>query len=364
MMQSFSYSDSVGIDGNLYYILWSEIEKLRRYFGKFCRYEADEAMQATLMHALTHYSEAKGEVSAYIKALARDITKDNGRLIFVDFLEQTLAEDDFDGSNKPKVDTGSISDFSNTVVNNIMIETHKRKEIIELALCFIDKFMLMCEALINRDTTTNYYPDVYVRECIKLSRNCDNFNQICVSIYKQYRERFIKFLSYDLETEDVWRETDFPLISQSMSKRVKLISTKTGYPIQDPDVETFKLVGNLGDKRVIKVGYYDVWEMMCDYVDSPSINVMRFTIEGSYIVRTLGGSVSVVNPDLFNIYDLCRTEILTNVLHDINARCIGIGSENFYLMINKDENIIIPNRMVKGLLIELPTEDITDSILR
>ena len=360
MMKSFSYINSFNIDDSLYYLLWSEIEKLRRYFSKFCGQNTDEAMQATLMHALTHYTEAKGEVSAYIKALARDITKDNGRLIFVDFLEQTLAEDNADDSNKPKVDAGSISDFSGVVVNKLMISSHKRKEIAELALCFIDKFMLMCEAIINRDTTTNYYPDIYIKECIKLSRGCENFNQICVSLYNEYRDKFIEFLSYNTKTQGEWRETDFPLISQSMSKRFKFVCPDTGQVVEDPDIEEFKLVGNLGNKRVLKVYYYDIWEMMCDYVDSPDINVMRFTIDDSYIIRTLGGSITVVNPDLFNIYDLCRTEILSNVLHNLNCRCISIGSENFYLLANGDDEIDIPKRIVKGIPIELKAEDITD----
>lgn len=363
MMQSFSYGDNIGIDGSLYYLLWSEIEKLRRYFSKFCGQNTDEAMQATLMHALTHYTEAKGEVSAYVKALAREITKDNGRLIFVDFLEQTLAEDNED-SNRPKVDTGSISDFSSTVINNIMVSKHKRREVVELALCFIDKFMLMCEALINHDTTTNYYPDIFIKECIKLSRGCENFNQICISIYNDYRDDFIEFLSYDLKTDGVWRETDFPLIMQSMSKRLKLVSPDTGQVVEDPDIDSFRLMGNLGDKRILKVRYCDIWETMCEYVDSPDINLMRFTIDGSYIVRTLGGSVTVINPDLFNIYDLCRTEILSNVLHDLNTRCVGIGSECFYLLANKDGKTVLPKRVVKGLPIELYAEDITDSILR
>lgn len=361
MMQSFSYGYSTDIDGSLYYLLWSEIEKLRRYFSKFCGQNTDEAMQATLMHALTHYTEAKGEVSAYVKSLAREITKDNKKLIFVDFLEQTLA-DDAEDSNKPKVDVGSISDFSNTIVNSIMIESHKRKEIIELALCFIDKFMLMCEALINRDTSTNYYPDIFVKECLRLSRGCENFNQICISIYNEYRDEFVEFLSYDCKTEGVWRETDFPLIAQSMSKRVKLVDSYSGQVVEDPDIEDFKLSGNLGDKRVLKVNYYDIWELMCNYIDTPDINVMRFTIDDSYIVRTLGGSITVVNPDLFNMYDLCRTEILSNVLHDLNARCIGVGSENIYLLANKDGKKEIPKRVVKGIPIELIVEDITDSI--
>lgn len=361
MMKSFSYYDT-SIDGGLYYLLWSEIEKLRRYFSKFCGRNTDEAMQATLMHALTHYTEAKGEISAYIKSLAREITKDNKKLIFVDFLEQTLADDDTEETNRPRVDAGSISDFSSTVINNMMIAGFKRKEITELALCFIDKFMLMCESLINKDTTTNYYPEIFIKECLRLSKGCDCFNQLCISIYNEYKDKFIEFLSYDLKTKGDWRETDYPMIYQSMSKRLRLVSPETGRVVDDPDIEDFRLSGNLGDKRVLRVYYYDVWEIMCDYVDSPDINVMRFTIDDSYIIRTLGGSISVVNPDLFNVYDLCRTEILSNVLHDLNARCIGIGSEYFYLVINKDNKLSIPNRTIKGIQINLVAEDITSFV--
>lgn len=364
MMQSFSYNMNSNIDSSLYYLLWNEIEKLRRYFSKFCGQNTDEAMQATLIHSLTHYSESKGEMAAYIKALARDITKDNRKLIFVDFLEQTLAEDTDEMSNKPSVDTGRVNDFSNSVVNKIMVSDHKRKEVVELALCFIDKFMLMCEALINHDTSTNYYPDIFVKECIKLSRGCENFNQICISIYNEYKDKFIEFLSYDLKTQGVWKETDFPLISQSMSKRVRLVSTDTGQVVEDPDIDDFRVAGNLGEKRVLKVYYYDIWELMCNYIDSQDINLMKFIIDDSYIIRTLGGSITVVNPDLFNIYDLCRTEILSNILHDLNARCIGIGSECFYLIINKEGKTEIPKRVVKGIPIELVAEDVTDTIRR
>lgn len=361
MMHSFAYMNSFTISESLYYLLWNEIEKLRRYFSKFCGQNTDEAMQRTLMHALTHYNESKGEVSAYVKSLAREITKDNGKLIFVDFLEQTLAESDDD--SKPKVDCGSVQDFSVSVINSIMVSEHKRKEVVNLALCYIDKFMLMCESLITRDTSTNYYPEVFVRECIKLSRGCDNFNQICVSIYKEYKNQFIEFLGYNLKDDGKeWRESDFPLIKQSESKRIRLVDPSTKIVVNDPDVENFKVLGNLGDKRLLKIRYYDVWETMCDYVDEDGINVMKFTIDDSFIIRTFGGSITVVNPDLYNVYDLCRTEILSNILHDLNARYVGIGSENFYIITGKSGKKDLPSRVVKGLPIEFKVEDITDLV--
>ena len=51
-------------------------------------------------------------------------------------------------------------------------------------------------------------------------------------------------------------------------------------------------------------------------------------------------------------------EILTNVLNDLAARYISIGSENFYLLVSDDDREI-KNRVVKGIPIELVAEDIT-----
>lgn len=353
MLNSFSYQVDT-LDAGLYYALWCEIEKLRRYFRKFCGNNTDEAMQATLMHSLAHYSESKGEITAYVKKLARDITKTNGRVVFVDFLEQTLSDNTDCGF--AQID----KDFSDSLVTNIYMDEHKRRGVAELALCYLDKFMLLCEAIITRNTATTYYPDVFIKECIRLSDKCDDFNKICVSIYNEHRENIIKFLNCDLGNQGVWRETDFPLISQSMSKRIKMVDPNTGLPVEDPDVDTFTISGKLGDKRVLRINYYSLWDKMCDLVECGT-NVMRFTIDNSYIIRTLGGSMSVVNPDLFNIYDLCRTEILSNILHDLNVRCIGIGSENFYF-ITSDTDVEFQPRVIKGVSIDLKVEDITESL--
>ena len=79
------------------------------------------------------------------------------------------------------------------------------------------------------------------------------------------------------------------------------------------------------------------------------------------MIRTLGGSESIVNTDLFGVYDLLRLEILTNVLRDTNTRVLNIGSSWFYLL-GDEQYMKIPCRVVQGVSIELDFEDITDSV--
>lgn len=362
MLSSFSYNENQ-IDSSLYYQVWNEIRKLGRYFSKFCWSDADEAMQDTLMHCLTHYREGKGDLVPYIKKLARTISRNNNKkMVLVDFLEQTL-EDSSEEESKPKVDVGRFSDFSSTVVNQIMISSYKEKEVIKLALTFIDKFLLLCDSLKNHDTSVNYYPDVFVKECLKLSRGCDNFNQICISVFDRYGDMMTQFLGYDINTKGTWVETDFTLLSSHASKRVTFVNPDTGVVVEDPDVDRCVLKGNIGSKRVLRVDYYDLWELMCDYVDSPDLNALRLTIGDSFVVRTLGGSMSVVNPDLFNIYDLCRSEILTNVLKETYSRVIGVGSQCFYLLApQSEEPYKIEERIIRGIHINLKVDDITEEV--
>jgi hypothetical protein len=92
VLKSYAFMQS-DINIAFYYEIFNEIQKLKWYFYKFAGVNAEEAMQRTLYHTLFHFNSSKGNLSAYIKKLAREITKENSRLILVDFLEQTLSED-------------------------------------------------------------------------------------------------------------------------------------------------------------------------------------------------------------------------------------------------------------------------------
>ncbi len=361
-MKSFSFMPD-GVGGEFFYDVWSEISKLQWYFYKFTGNNADEAMQCTLMHVLSHFDSSKGNLSAYIKKLAREITKDNGRLIFVDFLEQTVHGGQQFGE-VDSLDTGSIEDFSATVVNELDMRRDRMPEIIEIALGFMDKFMILCRALINHDTTTSYYPEAFIKACLKLTRKCPDFNSKCISLYRAYVDEFEWFLSLDDDNVGTWKETDYLLIQQCQSKRIKMVNSKTGADVVNADLEDWYLTGkfNQGGKKVIKVYYYDLWDKICDMIDDTETNEIKFIIGDIYIIRTHGGSLSIVNPDLFNLYDLVRMEILTNLLQVTNGRVLNVGSDNIYLLCNESFKPQDIHRVIKGLEINLQMEDITSTV--
>ena len=91
-----------------FYEAWKEIEKMRYYFYKFAGQNAEEAMENTLMHVLTHFDSSKGYLPDYVRKLARTIEKKNNRLVLVDFLEETVLEDDLE-------DTKDMEDVENNI---------------------------------------------------------------------------------------------------------------------------------------------------------------------------------------------------------------------------------------------------------
>ena len=363
MFKSFSFMPKE-IDIAFYYEVWEEIQALKWYFYKFAGVNADEAMQRTLMHTLMHFQSERGNLSAYVKILAIESTKDNSKLVLVDFLEQTLASDDEEMT--PTVDVGRVNDFSSDVIEEMELSVSRRTDVVNLALEFMDKFITLCEALIRHDTSTKYYPEVFIKQCLKINDKCTNFNRLCLDLYMEYSDDFQWFLDLVNESSDVWKESDFLLISNNKSKRVKMINPDTGLEVEDADNEDWQIVGKLGEgdqkKHILRVHYEDVWEMMCDLVDSTETNEMKFIIDNSYIIRTFGGSTSVLNTDLYNEYDLIRNEILTNILLDTNGRILNVGSENIYLLCNAGYQIRRNKRTVCGHTFEFKYEDITDTI--
>ena len=356
MLRSFAFIQK-DVSPDFYYDVWQEIQKWRYYFYKFAGVNAEEAMHLTLIHTLTHFDRS-GNLPAYIKKLAREIAKDNSKIIPVDFMEQTLADSKDYSDEQPsvKVDTGRVPSFENEVVNRLS-ESRNKADIQMLALEFLDKFVLLCNSLRNHDTTTRYYPDIFMKNCLDLSSKYENFNDLCLQLYDEYQDDIEWFLDLDNNTNG-WKEADFSLIHNSISKRVILISEDTEEEVEDADNELCFIKGTIKDKRVYKIPYEDLWEYMCDLIDSYETNEMKFILGNSYIVRTLGGSYSTLNIDLYNFYDLIRSEILTNVLYETSGRLLNIGSKCIYILAPK--GVIIPKKIVKGIPIEFKVEDITD----
>lgn len=366
MLKSFSFMPEE-VDIAFYYDIQNEIEGLRHYFYKFAKWNADEAIQRAIMHAVNHFRPDKGSLRSYLKKLAREIVKENGKIIAVDFLEQTLSQDDTDGfaGSSPVVDLGRVSDFVNDIITDIELSVDRSVEVEVLALEFMDKFVMLCEALLTYDTQTKYYPDVFVRQCFLIRGRCgDCFNDICIDLYLRYKDKFKWFLSLPEKTEGSWKESDFGLINRSIARKLTFVSPVTGEEIEDADIDEFTIKGVLEkNRRIYRIRYYDIWEKMCDMIDEDGINEMKFKIGDNFVIRTFAGSWSVINPDYFNEYDIVRAEIITNILSDTTGRLINAGSECIYIIYNPIYPIKESKRTVFGHNIDFVYEDITDTII-
>lgn len=354
-MKSFKFMiDDVSPD--FYYKVWSEIQQWRYYFFKFAGGNGYEVMQLTLMHALTHYEES-GNLQAYIKSLARTMGKSDGKQIPTNFLEETLASVE-DNDYEPKVDTGSISSFEPQIIEEV-VKSNALESVQILALEYLDKFVVLCTALMNHDTTTKYYPETFIKESLNLSRKYENFNSICLSLYQEYQDEIDWFLQLD-EDNDCWKEADFSYIRNNLSRRIVLLSEDTEKPTNDADSEPCFVKGDLKNKRIYKIPYEDIWEKQCDLLDSYEINEMKFILGNNYIVRTLGGSYSPLNADLFNYYDLVRSEIVTNILYETGGRLLNVGSKCIYILAS--DSVSIEDKLVKGIQIKFNIIDVTDEM--
>ena len=272
------------VDLALFYEIWQEIDKLARYFYKFAKDDANEAMQQTLLHALKHYDAEKGNLNAYIKKLARDILKVPDRIVFVDFLEDTLGDgDDFlEINNKQNNNVQHAStqvDFSEEIISRIDEELSLHKEIIEYTLSSLDRFIVLCEAIIRRDTATTYYPEYFVKDTLKLSKKYKSFNEQILDLYYEYGDEIKWFLALDRHNRGIWKEADFILIRNRKAKKIKFIDKETGLEIEDPDVDKYILSGELNtslkQRRIVKVPYLDLWEKLCDKIDDIDSNELN-----------------------------------------------------------------------------------------
>lgn len=353
-----SYSFELGeIAGSRYYTIWSEIQANRLYFRKFCGAEADEAMQTALVHSLKHFDENKGSLQGYIKALAKTLAYPDGRCICVDFLEQTL--DDNDNSEERRQLIKHDSDFSSELIDEMYLSVDRSSEVADLALGNMDKFIILCKAIKSKNSTTMYYSETFVRSCLEMFKKCKNFNEVCLELYEEYGKEMEEFLSLDENNIGSWCEADYTFLNSRKSRRVVLLN-ESGTLIDDADNEEFYVKGSIKDKKIIRIKYKDVYENMLDLIDSPCTNEIKFVIGERFIIKTLGGSLTVCSPNLYNIYDLVLDEILTNLLKDIrNSSILNIGSECIYLLCRNDCKLEIPERIIRGIPLNFDVEEVS-----
>ena len=100
-------------------------------------------------------------------------------------------------------------------------------------------------------------------------------------------------------------------------------------------------------KRILKVTYFDAWLYLCDKIDSNQTNELKLILGDNFLIKTLGGSLSIVNPVLYNIYELLKAEFLTNILYETSGRLLCTGTKSVYILWDKNWPTIFQQNMGK-----------------
>lgn len=317
-MRSFSFNQD--LDENTIAQIHLGVESLRGYFIKFCRESHAEAMQWAIMHAIKHYSSANGSLIPYLKVLARCATKqDNG-------IEVTSKTD-----NEIVV---TVDDFSNKFISDIVDKSRGNKDIVNLALSYMEEFVSLCEDMSTGNLNTQYTQS-FIKHVMSVQRRVPEFNSRCLRLYNAYKDDIALFMSYQNVTG--WKEYDKAKLVKT-SKRHHLYNLYTGNEVEDADIEEFYLRGSLssGERRqhLIRIEYETLWEDLCDRIDAESSNELKLIIGESCIITTPGGSLSLINPDLYQLYDLIRGEIVTNLVIRTGGKLLNIGRSCVYLLVS------------------------------
>lgn len=365
LVHSISFMQA-GVDTSLYYEASEAIKSLQYYFKKFNGADYEEAMSRTLNHILTHFNGSKlssSDIKPYVKKLARTILQEPRRDIPTDFIEDTTIENK-EHSFEPNANTvnlGSISDFSNDVVDRLYCDAESLNLMFKFMLLNLEEYKKFCLELKDGGRQMKGYSPEFRANLYKLAKVVTDLTAKLLELYDLYESEINTFLGCELA--GIWYEADYNLIAKSTSKRVKVL--QKGYDKNfDMDYNPYCVNGRRyiesNNKHIYKVRYIDFWEQMCDMLDSDVSNRMKCILGEYTIVKTCGGSISVLNPDLFTIYDLVRDELLTNLLRDTSYKLIGVGSKNFYIL--GDTNYNIPCRFLNGIRVQFELVDITDSV--
>ena len=353
VLSSIQYFTDV-IDYSLMYEVEEVLQKMQGYFYKFCGKDADEARARVMLHTLTHYNPDKGELKPYIKSLIREILKDGSRLVCVDFLEETVSDDDSDVETPRFQNLTKVPNFADKLIadnDGVVYDL-----VIKLALTYPRDFVLLCKSLLSNSVSVCGFNRAFIDSCLKITKEHPRFNEVCLKIYEVYKDDIMYFLSCD--SLEYLQDADFTRMMYS--QQVSIVDRYTGFTLPDPDRlpdEELLIRGKLGDKLVYRVDYLDLLTTVRDMYSDTKISFLRLTIGDSYIARNLSGQVIYDNPSIATLVAIAKQELLSAVYRYSLGKVLSVGSENFYILCRKLENTKFETS-IAGIPINLYFEEV------
>lgn len=331
LLQAFHYMQYSNCSTSLLGEITITIESLRSYFRKFNPMCADEAMARAYIKASKSYDARKGEMVPYLKRLAKTVMLEEVKESYVEEIEE-IAVDTNTSVESKALEATYFKDENRVIVK-------------ELVLPLSEEFLKLGSLLLSSKTEATfdlknkqYFSEGFSSACSKIlyKQASSDFIKSVIYLYDKYRDEILWFLEQKEFVNKSYKEADYSVINSRTAKRISLMS-EDGSVLVRPDVYSGKLYlkGSAENKTVCRVRYIDLLYQMELMITSPVSNELVEIIEKYKIVRTCGGSISQVNPDMDNILDLLLDELTTNILCASNCRLLAVGYEYIYLLRGK-----------------------------
>ena len=347
--------------------IWQAIEKNESYI-KWCvtKDNVDETKQLMFFHAITHFDATEDKLQGYLRKLAQTILKTtNGPELLVDMSDGNMVYAVGTSEGGKPNDSNLVTktpdkvtpDFSNDVIDSLYFEEELQQDLYNLVLDNLVEYVTLCKTLLSGDVGNTNFSVPFTKACLALSSQYkDNFNTACLKLYEIYQPFFDRFAFEVIQEksidniEGLWQETDYNLINKKKSKRIIFYNQYTNQMVEDADNEKFYVIGakNLADgKRILRVDFFDAWLYLCDKIDSNQTNELKLILGNNFLIKTLGGSLSIVNPVLYNVYELLKAEFLTNILYETSGRVLCTGTKSIYILWDKTWPTIFQQNLEK-----------------
>lgn len=306
----------------------------------------DAIKQNTLLHVLRKYSPAKGSLKNYVNSIQKNILRVNVKTVdiekFLDALDARLegTEETVDLQDIPKSSSGlsNKKTFDEELIDELCNEEELFLAVEKLALEEPLSFIYLCDAILSKDTSVkNKYDKLFMKRVLEMMRTYDGFNDFVSDFYLQHGDTIITFMTLEEKFDGIWKPYSKEVLENSKSKRLTLVgkNRRTASNI-DPDLEPFNILGNnitggKEERQILRVNYSSILEMV-DEMFRTQNSPLRLCFKDNYVLRTLAGEYSIINVSIRDWVDVQKLELITNIVSNLDAKLLGVGLDNLYLL--------------------------------
>lgn len=318
----------------------NNLKQLEKYFYKFNKDKAGEALCRACIHAYKHYDKRYGELIPYLKALARTI--------------MCITEEDEPIEEIEQLAIDTTTPVEDLALEELIEEDVNKLVIREIMLPYMTNFLTLGELFeMGESVQSNkiYFSQSFKTICVNIMRRVGHtsFTKSIIYLYKKYKESMLWFLEQDKFVHRNYVAIDYATLNKNTAKRIFVIDDlQERVYIPDRYRKQLYVKGaSVEMESIAKIRYIDLLYQIEVLSSTLAINALAYIVDGQKILRTCGGSEAVLTTDMDNVYELNKDELIMNILTVGKCRLLATGYDYLYVIKTKYSPEVIE---LKGLI--------------